>query len=308
MPCYNEEEVLCETAERLNEKYCKLFKDNIISENSKIIFVDDGSDDKTWDIIKKLHNTNNIFSGIKLSRNRGQQNAILAGLMTAKDFADIVISMDAYLQDDIDAIDEMIQKYNEGYDIVYGVRSERETDTFFKRSTAESFYKIADIFGGELIFNHADFRLMSKRAIAGLTQFRETNLFLRGIVPMIGYPSTKIFYKRNERFAGKSKFGLKQMLYFAIEGITSLSVTPIRLVTRTGLVVFVFSVIMLVYILIRYFTGQTVWGWASVAVSVWLIGGLLLLSVGIIGEYIGKIYLETKERPKYIIEEFLHKQ
>jgi len=306
IPCYNEEEVINETAIRLKEKFEGLIQKGKIDCNSRVVFVNDGSKDSTWNIIEQLHKENYLYSGIDLSRNRGHQNALLAGISTVKDSADMVISMDADLQDDVNAIDEMVEKYLEGYDIVYGVRSKRENDSFFKKITAESFYKITNSMGGELIFNHADFRLMSKRAIEGLSKFKEVNLFLRGIVPMIGYPSTIVLYERNERFAGESKYPLKKMLSFAWEGITSLSIKPIRLVTGLGFTVFTISIIMLIYIVVRYFMGSTVTGWASVAVSVWLIGGLLLLSIGIVGEYIGKIYLESKERPRFIVDKFIN--
>lgn len=308
IPCYNEEEVLHETAKQLKEKYQNLIGNDKISEKSRIVFVNDGSKDRTWEIITKLHEQDKIFSGVNLSRNRGHQNALLAGLMTVKECADMVISMDADLQDDISVIDLMVQEYANGNDIVYGARSKRDKDTFFKRATAESFYKLTNALGGEIVFNHADCRLMSRRALEGLAEFKEVNLFLRGIVPMIGYPSTIVTYERNERFAGESKYPLKKMLAFAMEGITSLSVKPIRFVTMLGFTVFVISVLMLIYILTRYFTGATIPGWASVAISVWAIGGLQLVALGIIGEYVGKIYLETKARPRFIVEKFLNNQ
>lgn len=306
IPCYNEADVLTETAKRLKEKCEKLIIQDKISKQTKVIFVDDGSTDNTWSMIESYYKNDDLFSGIKLSRNKGHQNALLAGLMFAKDFADMVISMDADLQDDVNAIDMMVDKYLEGYDIVYGVRSKRDKDTLFKKQTAEKFYRIANYIGCELIFNHADFRLMSKRAIEGLSEYKEVNLFLRGIVPMIGFPSTKVLYNRDERYAGESKYTTKKMISFALEGITSLSVKPIRLVTAIGFGVFTISIIMLIYIIVRYFQGATVLGWASVAVSVWSIGGLQLLSIGIVGEYIGKIYLESKERPRFIVEKYLH--
>lgn len=231
---------------------------------------------------------------------------MLAGLMTVKNYADMVISMDADLQDDINAIDEMIAKYKEGFDIVYGVRSKRETDTFFKRFTAESFYKLIKFLGADTVNNHADYRLMSKRALDGLAQFGEVNLFLRGIVPMIGYPSTKVYYERAERFAGESKYPLKKMLFFAFQGITSLTVEPIRMITALGLTMSSISFLVILWTLYEYFFGETVRGWASMLASLWFIGGLILLSVGIVGEYIGKIYLETKRRPRFIVSEFLN--
>lgn len=307
VPCYNEQEVLKITAEKLNEKLVALCNKNIISSLSRIVFVDDGSKDKTWNIINSLHEENKIFSVIKLSRNRGHQNALLAGLLTVKDKCDAVISLDADLQDDIDAIDSMIDKcVNENCDIVYGVRSARKTDTFFKKHTAEGFYKLLSKMGVEVTYNHADYRLMSKRALEALDGFKEVNLFLRGIVPMIGYKSDIVYYERHERLAGESKYPLKKMLAFALEGITSLSVKPIRFITALGIGIFTVSIIMLIYFLVRYFMGATVQGWTSIVVSVWAIGGLQLLSIGIIGEYIGKIYLETKHRPKFIVEKFLN--
>ena len=307
IPCYNEEEVLIETSKQLLEKIDNLIINNRISEISKILLVDDGSTDKTWIIIEELHKKHGNISGLKLSRNRGHQNALFAGLMESSEYADIIISMDADLQDDIQTIDKMLDKYNEGYDIVYGVRGKRDNDTFFKRFTAESFYKLVNKIGGELIYNHADFRLMSKRSVEALSQFKEVNLFLRGLVPIIGYPSTSVMYERNERFAGNSKYSINKMLSFALEGITSLSIKPIRIITSLGFIVFTISIIMLVYIFIRYLNGATVTGWASIAVSIWFIGGLQIISFGVVGEYIGKIYLETKERPRYIIEKFVQK-
>lgn len=306
VPCYNEQEVLAETAKRLREKFHTLLQAGKIDEKSRIVFVNDGSKDNTWKIIQELHRQDSIFSGINLSRNRGHQNALLAGLMTVKDGADVAISMDADLQDDINAMDEMLEKYHNGCDIVYGVRSKRATDTFFKRFTAEGFYKMMNAMGANTVYNHADYRLMSKRALEGLSQYKEVNLFLRGMVPMIGYPTDVVYYERSERFAGESKYPLKKMISFAIEGITSLSTKPIKLITNLGVFIFLFSFVILIYSLIRHFSGYTVAGWTTIIVSIWAIGGLILLSLGIIGEYIGKIYLESKERPRYIIEEFLN--
>lgn len=306
LPCYNEEEVLPETARQLKEKYQALIAADQISKKSRIVFVNDGSKDKTWSIIQELHEQDKMFSGVNLSRNRGHQNALLAGLMTAKECADMVISMDADLQDDIGVIDAMLEEYYKGNDVVYGARSKRETDTFFKRFTAESFYKLTNALGGEVVFNHADCRLMSKRALDGLEQYKEVNLFLRGIVPMIGYPSTVVTYERNERFAGESKYPLKKMLSFAMEGITSLSVKPIRFVTSGGIFVCIISLVMMLYTLFRYCTGATVPGWSSILISVWLIGGIQMIAIGIIGEYVGKIYMETKERPRFIVERFVN--
>lgn len=305
IPCYNEQEVLHETARQLKEKMESLKSRNMISDKSRIVFVNDGSKDNTWQIIEELHQSDSIFRGIKLSRNKGHQNALMAGLMTVKNECDAAISLDADLQDDINAIDAMVEKFSEGCDIVYGVRSARKTDTFFKKFTAESFYKIMEKMGVEVTYNHADYRLMSKRALDALEQFKEVNLFLRGIVPMIGYKTDCVYYERKERFAGESKYPLKKMIAFAMEGITSLSVKPIGMITALGVGIFTISIIMLIYFLVRHFIGQTVEGWTSLAVSVWAIGGLQLLAIGIIGEYIGKIYLETKARPKFIIEKYL---
>lgn len=308
IPCYNEEEVLLETSNQLSAKITELINKGKISNYSKIVFVNDGSKDRTWEIIKELHDSNSLFSGINLSRNRGHQNALLAGLMQVKDIADVVISMDADLQDDINAIDEMIDKYHQGCDIVYGVRNKREKDTAFKRITAEGFYKIMNSLGANTIYNHADYRLMNRRALNGMAEFKEVNLFLRGIVPMIGYKTDVVYYERNERFAGESKYPFKKMIAFAIQGITSLSTKPISIVTYAGITVFFVSIIMLLYSIVAFFAGKTVAGWSSVMVSVWAIGGLQLLGIGIIGEYIGKIYLETKQRPRFIIEEFLNSE
>ena len=308
VPCYNEEAVLPETAKRLGLKLKKLIEDKIVSDKSRVMFVNDGSKDKTWEIIKALHKDGGIFTGVNLSRNRGHQNALLAGLMTAKDKADVTISMDADLQDDINAADEMLKEYYGGCDIVYGVRSKRKTDPFFKTFTAEAFYRVMNFLGAETVFNHADYRLMSKRALEGLAEFREVNLFLRGIVPMIGYKTSSVYYERTERFAGESKYPLKKMISFALEGITSLSSKPIRYITIIGFLIFAVSILMLINFIVRWAIGATVPGWASVICSVWAIGGLIMLSLGIIGEYIGKIYLEAKARPKYIIKEDLENE
>jgi glycosyltransferase involved in cell wall biosynthesis len=306
IPCYNEEPVLEETTKRLNEKYKELISSGKISEKSRIIYVNDGSKDKTWEIITKIHNENKTFRGICLSRNRGHQNAVLAGLMTAKEEADMVISMDADLQDDINAIDQMVEQYKAGYDIVYGVRNKRETDSFFKRFTAQTYYKLLLKLGVDIIYNHADFRLMSKRALNAMEDFKEVNLFLRGIVPLVGFPSTNVYYERHERFAGESKYPLKKMLAFAFDGVTSLSIKPIRFITVLGLLIFILSLGMLIYSIVVHFTGGSIIGWSSIMTSVWALGGLQLFSIGLIGEYIGKIYLETKSRPRFIIQEYLN--
>lgn len=305
IPCYNEQEVLPETAKRLKEKMELLIQQGSIAPDSKICFVNDGSKDKTWEMICALHQESALFRGINLSRNRGHQNALLAGLMTVREECDMAISMDADLQDDIHAIDQMVEKYKKGADIVYGVRSSRATDTAFKRTTAQGYYKVLKLLGVDIVYNHADYRLMSRRALEGLSEFKEVNLFLRGIVPMIGYPTEIVTYERAERFAGESKYPLKKMLAFAFEGITSLSIKPIRMITWLGVLLFAVSVAMLIYFLIRHFTGATVQGWTSIAVSLWAIGGIQLLAIGVVGEYIGKIYLETKARPKFIVSEYL---
>lgn len=305
IPCYNEEEVLAETSKRLKEKFLSLVSSGMIHPDSRVVFVNDGSKDRTWEIIKALHEEDALFCGINLSKNRGHQNALLAGLMTVKEDADLVISMDADLQDDIDAMDEMIGKYLKGIDIVYGVRSSRRKDSFFKKVTAEGFYRLMNAMGANTVFNHADYRLMSKRALEGLSEFQEVNLFLRGIVPMIGYPMDMVYYERGERFAGESKYPFLKMLSFAVEGITSLSTKPIRMITFLGFFIFLVSIGMLIYSVVRHFMGATIVGWTTLMVSVWAIGGLILLSLGVVGEYIGKIYLETKARPRYIVEEFL---
>ena len=308
IPCYNEEEVLADTAGKLDKKMKELMAEVLIDVKSRIIFVNDGSMDLTWKIIEDLHNKDTLFGGINLTRNRGHQNALLAGLMTVKDDADIVISLDADLQDDINVFDEMLRKNNEGYDVIYGVRNDRKKDSFFKRHTAQMFYKLTNKLGGDLIYNHADFRLMSRRALEGLAQFEEVNLFLRGIVPLIGYPSTIVEYERKERLAGKSKYPLRKMMSFAIEGITSLSIKPMKFVTGMGIFVFLVSIAMMIYAFVSYFTGRVVAGWTSILISVWAIGGMVLLGLGIVGSYIGKIYLETKKRPRYIVEKYINER
>lgn len=305
VPCYNEEEVLPDSSGKLLDKMNKMIESGKITEDSRIVFIDDGSKDKTWQIISDLHEQNEMFQGIKLSCNRGHQNALLCGLMTLKSECDAIISIDADLQDDIEVFDEMVEKFEGGCDVVYGVRSKRETDTFFKRFTAEGYYKILDKLGAKVLFNHADFRLMSSRACETLSQFKEVNLFLRGMVPMVGYKSDIVYYERSERLLGESKYPLKKMLALAFEGITSLSTTPIKMISRAGLIIFLISIIMLIYFLVRFFMGATIEGWASLAVSIWAIGGLQLLAIGVIGEYIGKIYLETKARPRFVVETYL---
>ncbi|MCR4902904.1 MAG: glycosyltransferase family 2 protein [Butyrivibrio sp.] len=305
IPCYNEEEVLPETSKRLKVKLQELIAKGQVSDDSRIVFVNDGSKDRTWEIISSLHKEDEIFQGINLSRNRGHQNALLAGLMTVSQICDMAISLDADLQDDINAIDAMVEKYHEGKDVVYGVRSSRATDTFFKKATAEGFYSLMNKLGANTVYNHADYRLMSRRALDGMAEFGEVNLFLRGIVPMIGYPSDVVYYERAERFAGESKYPLKKMLAFATEGITSLSTKPIKMITGLGFMIFFVSILVLIYCLIRYFNGNTIQGWTTTVLSVWAIGGLIMISLGMIGEYIGKIYLESKARPRFIIESYL---
>jgi glycosyltransferase involved in cell wall biosynthesis len=305
IPCYNEQEVLPETSKRIRVKMQQLVSEGKISADSRVVFVNDGSKDETWNIISQLHQTDPLFQGINLSRNRGHQNALIAGLMTVRQICDMAISMDADLQDDINAMDEMVDKYLGGIDIVYGVRSSRAKDTFFKKFTAESFYKMMNALGANTVYNHADYRLMSRRALEGLSEFHEVNLFLRGMVPMVGYSSDVVYYERAERFAGESKYPLKKMLQFATEGITSLSTKPIRMITGLGFFIFLVSIIVLIYCLIRYANGNTIQGWTTTVLSVWAIGGLIMISLGIIGEYIGKIYLESKNRPRFIIESYL---
>ncbi|MGL5448907.1 glycosyltransferase family 2 protein [Lactococcus cremoris] len=308
VPCYNEELVLDETSERLKAKYEQLISNDIISPKSRIVYVNDGSKDKTWEKIKEKHAENSMFSGINLTRNRGHQNALLAGLLTVRNLADCVISMDADLQDDINAIDEMLEKFeNDDCDVVYGVRDNRETDTVFKRRTAGAFYKLMQGLGSQSVPNHADFRLMSRRALEGLAQFPEQNLFLRGMVPLVGYKSEIVYYKRGERFAGESKYPLKKMISFAIDGITSTSAAPMRLIFWIGLIWFILAIVGAIYIIARHFVnGSDVAGWASIMLVVVGFGGANLLALGVIGEYIGKIFLEVKQRPRYLIEDFIN--
>ena len=306
VPCYNEEEALPETAKRLSEKIQKLISEEIIGEKSTLLFIDDGSRDSTWTLIEKYHAENpSVFSGIKLSGNKGHQNALLCGLLTVKDYTDAAISIDADLQDDIDVIDRMIDKYRAGYEIVFGVRSDRETDSFFKRSTAQGFYRFMRFLGVDIVFNHADFRLMGRNALEALAEYGEVNLFLRGIIPLLGFKTCVEYYARAERRAGTSKYPLGKMMQFAFEGVTSFSIKPIRLITFLGVFIFTVSIAMIVYFFVRYFSGHTVTGWASIVCSLWGIGGLILFSIGVIGEYIGKIYMEAKHRPRYHVEQFL---
>lgn len=308
IPCYNEKEVLPETSKQLRIIMEDLMQRGKIGKNSKVAFVNDGSKDTTWNIISQLHDENPLFVGINLAHNRGHQNALFAGLMTAKDYADAAISLDADLQDDVAVIEQFIDKFLEGKDIVYGVRSTRETDTVFKRGTAHAFYKLMNAMGADTLEDHADYRLMSKRALDALAEYEEVNLFLRGIVPMIGFETDVVYYKRNERFAGESKYPLKKMLSFAVEGVTSFSIKPIRMITALGFFLFSISVLLLIYFVVIWFMGHTVAGWTTIVISVWGIGGLQLLALGVIGEYIGKTYMEVKHRPRYTIESVLFKE
>lgn len=302
VPCYNEEAVLPETILQLTHFLSELREEGLVSEKSKILFVDDGSRDQTWQIIYKKSLHEEMVCGLKLSRNVGHQNALIAGLHTVKEASDCVISIDADLQDDIQAMREFIQKFREGYEIVYGVRRKRDSDTLFKKYTAQGFYVLMQKMGVNLVYNHADFRLLSKRALEELERFEEVNLFLRGIVPLIGFKSTSIFYDRKERKAGETKYPIKKMLAFSFEGITSFSVTPIRFVLLLGFLSFFISLLFGSYFLGLKFLGQTEIGWTSIITSIWLIGGLQLIAIGLVGEYVGKIYKETKRRPKYVVD------
>ena len=302
VPCYNEEEALPLSAPVFRKKLGELIDAGAIAPESRIVLVDDGSKDATWSIIRSLHESDAHFTGLRQICNRGHQNALLCGLMTLRDRADCVISMDADLQDDINAIDAMLAAFRDGNDIVYGVRASRKQDSAFKRVSAQGYYRLLRALGADVVYNHADYRLMSRRALDALAEYKEVNLFLRGLVPLVGYPSTVVYYERGKRFAGESKYPLRKMLSFAWEGVSSLTVSPLRLITRIGIVMFLVSIAMLIYFLVRYFTGHTVAGWSSLAVSIWAIGGLQLLAIGVVGEYIGKIYLETKARPRYRIE------
>jgi len=305
IPCYNEQEVLSDTAEKLAHKLTQLIDAGKISERSRIAFVNDGSSDRTWEIIRQYTERSTLFSGINLAHNEGHQNALLAGLMTVLPYADVTISMDADLQDDINAVDAMLEKYAAGMNIVYGVRANRSSDTFFKRFTAESFYRAMRALGADIVFNHADFRLMDRRALTALTEYPEVNLFLRGIVPMIGLTHGVVYYARKERLAGVSKYPWRRMASFAWEGVTSLSARPIRLIAQMGMFISFISGLMLIWSIVRHFIGETVVGWTSLVVSLWFLGGLILLSVGVIGEYVAKIYLEVKRRPRYLVQDFI---
>lgn len=307
VPCYNEEEVLPETVARLTAKVDSLVQKGKISDASRILFVNDGSKDKTWELICKYNREYDCVCGLKLSRNQGHQNALVAGLDAARSRCDAAISLDCDLQDDIDAIDRFVDAYLDGNDVVYGVRSSRKTDTFFKRFTAQGFYKLMKVLGVDIVYNHADYRLMSRRALEALGEFSEVNLFLRGMVPLVGFKSTTVEYERNERFAGESKYPLKKMLYFAFDGITSFSVKPIRLILSVGVIIMILAFLLLVYALISKLTGNAAAGWTTLFGSVWFLGGLQLFAIGLIGEYIGKIYKETKHRPRYFVDQLLIK-
>lgn len=305
VPCYNEEEVLPETVKRLTAKLTSLEEGGKVSKDSRILFVDDGSKDKTWELISQFHETFEMVCGLKLSRNQGHQNALIAGLDAARPHCDAAISLDCDLQDDVDAIDRFVDAYLDGCDVVYGVRSSRQTDTAFKRTTAQGFYKIMKLLGVDIVYNHADYRLMSRRALEALGDFSEVNLFLRGMVPLVGFKSTTVEYERAERFAGESKYPLKKMLAFAFDGITSFSVKPIRMILSMGILIVVLAVALLIYALVAKIMDSTNAGWASLFGSIWFLGGLQLFAIGLVGEYIGKIYKETKRRPRYFVDQLL---
>ena len=303
VPCYNEEEVLPETVKELGGVLENMIAERKVADNSKILFVDDGSKDKTWSLIQKFEKEHDYITGIKFSRNFGHQNALVAGLTTAVNYSDMMITIDADLQDDINAIPKMVQKYHEGKDIVYGVRNNRDTDTAFKRKMALAFYDLMKKLGVDMVPNSADYRLMSKRAVETLLQFKERNLFLRGMVPMVGFPSAKVYYARKERFAGESKYPLKKMIKFALDGITSFSTAPIKLIMGLGIGVVFVGIILLIYTLVQHCLGHVVAGWSSMMISLWVLGGVQLICISMIGEYIGKIYSEVKARPRFTIEE-----
>lgn len=303
IPCYNEQEVLPITAPMFLNKLHELAEKKLVSENSRIMFVNDGSSDGTWDIIRALAASDEHYIGISQSRNRGHQNAVLAGLMEAKDRCDISISIDCDGQDDINAMDDMVRAYLDGCDIVYGVRNDRETDSFFKRTTAQGFYRFLSAMGAEIVYNHADYRLISARALHELAKFKEVNLFLRGMVPLVGFKSTSVEYKRAERIAGKSKYPLRKMLALAGDGITSLSIKPLRLIMSFGVIVALLSFVGVIWAIVAALAGRAVTGWASMTCIICFVSGVQLICMGIIGEYIGKIYMETKQRPRYIISE-----
>lgn len=303
IPCYNEEAVLSETFNRMNTLFSSLISNGRISQDSRIVFIDDGSRDKTWSIISALSETQKNVYGIKLAKNCGHQNALLAGLMEVKDLCDCCISIDADLQDDVNVIPDFLTQFENGCDVVYGIRKQRKSDTVFKRTTAHLFYKFMKLLGADVLENHADYRLMSQRALNALSEFSEVNLFLRGMVRLVGFKSGEVYYDRTPRFAGETKYPFKKMLSFAFDGISSFSIKPIRLVWSLGVIVCIMAVIAAVYSICSHFLWESVSGWTSLMISIWFIGGVQLISVGIIGEYIGKIYKEVKRRPRYIIEE-----
>ena len=304
VPCYNEEEVLPETNSRLTALLRRLVDEGKISADSRVMYVNDGSRDHTWQLIRQFHDEGPV-RGVNLAGNVGHQHALLAGMTIAKDLCDVLVSIDADLQDDIEAIPAMLARFADGCDIVYGVRKERKTDTFFKRNTALAFYKLMRALGVKSVYNHADYRLMSKRAVEQLCRYKERNLFLRGIVPLVGYRTDTVYYDRSARFAGESKYPFSKMLNFAIDGITSFSVKPLRLIVALGIAMVIMSIAIFVYVLTAYAQDQAVPGWSSLMISIWFVGGCTLISLGVVGEYIGKIYIEVKERPQYNIEELL---
>lgn len=303
IPCYNEEEILLTTANEFKEYMAKLMQSQLIAKESKVLFVNDGSKDKTWDIIQEIVNEDTLFNGLNLAANVGHQNAVLAGMFEAKADFDLIITIDADLQDDINAIEKMVIEYKKGNDIVYGVRSSRKKDTFFKRETAQLFYRIMGWLGVDIVYNHADFRLMSKRAVESLSKYNERNMFLRGIVPLIGYQTAEVRYKRKERLAGESKYPLKKMISFAFDGITSLSIKPITFILILGVFIMLLAFVAFLYVILSYNSGTASDGWSSVMISIWFLGGLQVFSIGVIGLYLGKVYLEVKQRPRYEVQE-----
>jgi glycosyltransferase involved in cell wall biosynthesis len=307
VPCHNEEEVIPETAAQLCTKLLSMIEKGICSAKSKILFIDDGSTDQTWPLIVDLYNRNDLICGLKLSNNFGHQNALMAGLITIKDLADCVISLDADLQDDIEVLDQFLDKYHNGCEVVYGVRKKRETDTFFKRVSAFLFYKLMKALGVKIIYNHADYRLMSKKAVDALAEYQEANLFLRGIIPQIGFKSDIVYYDRNPRFSGKSKYSVKKMMSFAMDGITSFSIKPLKLISHLGIFISCLSIFALLYALILKLCGTSVPGWFGTVVSIWLIGGIQLFCLGVLAEYIGKTFKEVKQRPRFLVDTFLKK-
>ena len=306
VPCYNEKETLLTSAEQLCNKMSALITDGQVSDESRIVFVDDGSKDSTWEIISDLHNSNNVFVGLRLANNRGHQNALLAGLMYAKGYADATITIDADLQQDIEAMDAFITEWKKGNDIVFGVRNSRDTDSFIKKSTATAFYKLCELLGCNLYENSADYRLMSKKALLALEEYSEVNLFLRGIIPDMGFNTSVVYFDVFPRMYGESKYTFKKMLKLALDGITSFSIRPIRMIFGLGIIALIVALGMVIHVLYEHYFGYTVSGWSSILISIWVLGGLNLLSLGIIGEYLGRNYMETKQRPRYFISEILH--